>query len=571
MPKISNKKVTHLFFYTFIIWLVITFIIYPISVVFTNSLLVGGNLDFSSIEKVLTSKRAMQSIKNSFVLAVSLAVSVNFLGVFLVLVTDYFEISGARFLKMGYMTTLLMGGIVMNFGYLLVYGKNGFLTKLLMEVLPNLDPYWFEGFGAVFFVMTFGTTHIYMLFLSSAIRSVDFNLIEAAKLMGSSPSYILKTVVLPTLKPVIITLTIMTFQTGLAAFSAPVMVGGKTFQTISPLILTFANRPASRDLASILSIFLGFTQIFLLYSMTRNEHRLRYLSLSKTQARLQKQKIQSSIWNAVIHVLAYLILIIYSLPLVALIIASFSKSQALRSANLSFSQLTLDNYVKVFSLSDNLQPIVTSIFYSLIAALAAVFLMAIVARKVHRGQLKFFTPLLEYVFYIPWLIPGLLLVVGYLMAYDRPSFLLGGHSVIGSWWILPITYMVVSLPNSLRYLKAAYYGLDNQLEDASVLLGASSGYTFRKIVLPVILPTILALIAIHFNRLVDDFDLSVFLYQPSQPTLGIVIRRNANADTNSDAQAINAVYSVFLMGIKGLALYFIYGRGNRLAEERRGK
>ena len=84
-----------------------------------------------------------------------------------------------------------------------------------------------------------------------------------------------------------------------------------------------------------------------------------------------------------------------------------------------------------------------------------------------------------------------------------------------------------------------------------------------KVLLPILLPTILALIAIQFNQLIDDYDLSVFLYQPSNPTLGIEIRQNANPDTNIDAQAINAVYSVVLMGIKGAALYFIYGSSDR--------
>ena len=78
-------------------------------------------------------------------------------------------------------------------------------------------------------------------------------------------------IVLPVLKPVFTTLSVLLFATGLGAMSAPLIVGGEGFQTISPMILTFANSMSSRDLAALLAIFLGISQIILLYFITRAE------------------------------------------------------------------------------------------------------------------------------------------------------------------------------------------------------------------------------------------------------------------------------------------------------------
>lgn len=553
------QKIAHLLLISLLAWFILIAIINPILSVIATSFWQNGQLDLSAIHKVLASKRAMAAIKNSFLLAITLTITCNIVGLFMVLVTEYFAIKGQKILRLGYLTTLLMGGLVMNFGYILVYGKNGFITQALMHFIPGLDPYWFEGYPAVLFVMTLGCTHIHMLFLRNAFQSIDYQLLEAAKILGAKPLNVLFKVALPTLIPIIMTLVIMTFQTGLGAFSAPVMVGGKNFQTISPLILTFANRPKSRDLSAMLSIFLGVCQLILLYFLTRNERRGNFLSISKTKSSLKKQVIHSPLLNFLAHLLAYGLFILFMLPFIAIILASFTPAASLRQSTLSLSSLTLANYQEVLTHVKGYQPIVTSIIYSIIAAGLAVLLMTLITRVIRNNKEAWFSLPLEYIFYIPWLIPSLLLALGYLIAYDSPSRLLLGQSVIGSWWILPLAYLVVSLPNSLRYIKAAFYGVDSQLEDASKLLGASSWQTLRRVIIPILIPTLLALFAIQFNQLIDDYDLSVFLYQPSNPTLGIEIRKNANPDTNLNAQAINAVYSVLLMLIKGSALYFVYG------------
>lgn len=121
----------------------------------------------------------------------------------------------------------------------------------------------------------------------------------------------------------------------------------------------------------------------------------------------------------------------------------------------------------------------------------------------------------------------------------------------------------------MKYIKSAYYSFDTNLENAAQTLGASSIRTFFTIILPALLPTALALIALNFNGYLADYDLSAFLYHPRFATLGVMIRSNADA-TNVDAKAINLVYSVILMGVGTLIFYFIYGRGTSLASSTGG-
>ena len=262
----------------------------------------------------------MQSIQNSFILAVALVITVNVVGTLIVLFTEYWEIKGSKVLKLGYMTSLVYGGVVLVTGYKFVYGSNGVITKFLTQIFPSLDSNWFTGFGAVLFIMTFACTSNHMMFLRNAVRSVDYHTIEAARNMGASPANVLFKIVLPTLLPTIFALTILTFLTGLAAVSAPLIVGGTDFQTINPMIITFAKSQTSKDLAAFLAMLLGLATIILLTIMNRVERGGRYMSISKTKAKIKKQKIQSPIGNVIAHIVAYVLFFIYVMPIVFIIL-----------------------------------------------------------------------------------------------------------------------------------------------------------------------------------------------------------------------------------------------------------
>ncbi|WP_277631280.1 ABC transporter permease [Atopococcus tabaci] len=576
IPKLNQFKeanflsrVPFLAFCLFIGWFIFTFLLLPNVTVLIDTFWSDGELSFSAFERLSKSDRAIQSVLNSFLLAAVLTFTVNAVGTFIVLVTEYFDIKGANLLRLGFMSTFVFSGMVLNNGYLYVYGDSGLLTKLLLHVFPNMDPNWFTGFPAVVFVMTFACTTNHMLFLRNGVKGLDNNTIEAAKNLGSNQWQVLKDVVFPTLKPILITLVIMTFQLGLGAMAAPVMVGGD-FETISPLILTFTQRPTSRDLAALLSMILGIAQIVLLVVMTKNEKKGNYMSISKTKTRVTKQKITHPVVNGIVHAVSYMLFLIYTTPLVLVVLFSFMNLQGISQSVLSWEYFTLDNYIHILTDRNSYGPLLTSIGYSGIAAVLAVLFMTLVARIVMKNRNSKLAQAMEYLFYVPWLLPALMIALGLILAYDAPSSLLFGNSVVGSVWILPLTYMIMMLPSTLRYIKGAYYSFDDHLEDASRILGASSIRTFLQIILPALLPTALALVALNFNTYLADYDLSAFLYHPAYPTMGIAIRSNADATTNINAAAVNLVYSVILMGVSSVMFYLIYGRGSQVGERRSG-
>ncbi|MFJ5621947.1 ABC transporter permease [Peribacillus loiseleuriae] len=565
MNKYINAHVQNKLYLWFVgivlTWFITTFLVVPNVNILYTTFFADGGFSLEPFQKLISSKRAMRSLANSFILGITLVITVNIVGVFLVLVTEYLDIKGQKLLRLGYFTTMIYGGIILVAGYQFIYGNTGFLTALLVKIFPTMNPDWFIGYPAVVFVMTFACTTNHVIFLSNAVKSIDYQTVEAAKNMGASPWKILMKIVFPVLRPVLTTLSVLLFASGLGAMSAPLIVGGKDFQTISPMILTFANSMSSRDLAALLAIFLGVTQIILLYFITRAEKKGFYMSVSKVKTKIVKQKIENKAANIIVHFFAYVLFIIYVLPIVAVIIFSFTDTYSISTGTLSLEHFSLENYIKILTDASAYEPFIISIIYSGLTAIIVVAACVFVARLIHKYNNKL-TTTLEYLFHIPWMIPGILMALGLIVTFDKPMPIIGNLVLTGTLSLLLIAYVIEKIPFTLRILKAAYYSFDSSLEDAAKNLGAKPFYTFIRVILPIILPTTLAILALNFNSQLAEYDLTVFLYHPLYQPLGIVIRNNTDPTASIDAKAMNFVYSVILMAISAIVIYFVYGRGS---------
>lgn len=545
-----------------LLWFTATFLVMPNANLLATTFFPDGTFSLRAVERLLSSERALRTIGNSFLLAVTLSITVNVVGIFIVLVTQYFRVRGARLLWLGYATTLIYGGIVLAAGYNFIYGRFGFVTNLVANWYPDIDRDWFSGYFAVVFVMTFATTTNHMLFLSTALAKVDYQTIEAARSMGASTWTILRRVVLPVLRPMIFAVTVLTFLIGLGALTAPLVLGGPDFQTVAPMILTFSKSAGSRDIAALLAIILGLATIALLAIMNRVEKSGVYFSVAKVATPIEKQELRSRTGRVAVHVAAYILFVIYALPVLLIVLFSFVDARSILAGTITLDSFTLDNYVTVFTSATALRPFVVSVVYSALASVIVVGGLLFVARLLQKYR-NVVTAAIEYLLHIPWILPTILIALGLLMTFDRPNPLVGGTVLTGTLVVLLVAYIIVKIPFTLRLLKAAFFAVPDSLEDASRILGARSLTTFRRVLIPLVLPTAAAITALNFNSLLDDYDAAVFLYHPLYQPLGIAIQESTRGENNLDAMPITFVYTVLLMIITGVTMYLVYGRVGR--------
>jgi len=584
------------------VYLFLGFMVLPclntLTSIFTTRSAATGKTDPWAVIRFFFAGNMGAYVWNSLRLALYLVATVNIVGISIVLLTEYFDIKGAKILRAGYMTTMIYSGVALVTGYLFLYDNDGILTALLVNAFPGFNPHWFSGFNAVLFTMTFACTSNHALFLRNAIRGIDYNTVEAARNLGAKPFKVLLKVVFPTLVPTLFSLTVMTFITGLCAMSAPTLLG---FDSINPEIVRLAGSSSADEAfpqarAALLSIILALFTIVLLTVLSAYERKGHYLSVSKTKARLVKQKIDNPAANALAHVYAYILFIIYMTPVAMIVIFSCQTYGAIRMKALDLSNWTALNFFGqadysyltsrgvyrvregavsgLFSNKSLLDGIQLSFALSAIGAALACVIVVAACNYIFRHRKT--GAVVEYSLLFPWLLPTILICYSYRSYFNSESiwyvFNTNLYFMDRVRILIVAAYAVTKLPFSLRMIKASFYMIDEELEDAARNLGASPLMSFLRVKLPIILPAVLAVFALNFNALFTEYDMSAAFASSYGKSYAMVIQ-SMTADEglygyNVNASGRQCASTVFIMIVSGFILYLVYGVGARDLGER---
>ena len=228
----------------------------------------------------------------------------------------------------------------------------------------------------------------------------------------------------------------------------------------------------------------------------------------------------------------------------------------------------------VFSNEATLGGIQTSFVMSVVAAALACVIVVVACNYIFKHKKT--GTILEYALLFPWLLPTILI------CYSYRTFFNGGDV----WYVfgqnlyyadrvrilIIIAYTVVKLPFSLRMIKAAFYAIDEELEDAARNLGAGPVRTFLKVKLPIILPSVLAVFALNFNALFTEYDMSATFASSYGTSYAMVIQAMCAEEGlygyNVNASGRRCASTVFIMLVSGVILYLVYGVGARDLGER---
>ena len=133
--------------------------------------------------------------------------------------------------------------------------------------------------------------------------------------------------------------------------------------------------------------------------------------------------------------------------------------------------------------------------------------------------------------------------------------------------MLIATYTLTKLPFALRMIRAAFYSIDTELEDAAKNLGSSHLRTFLRVKLPIIMPSVLAVSALSFSGGISDYDISASFASPYAVSFGMVLKSMTQGEgeggLNMNATGRQMAATVFLMVFSAIILYLIYGVGGR--------
>ena len=202
--------------------------------------------------------------------------------------------------------------------------------------------------------------------------------------------------------------------------------------------------------------------------------------------------------------------------------------------------LTLANYETLFSARRSLTPILNSLWMSALAtvgtALVALPAAYLIARRRRGGKW------LNVLVMIPWALPGTVIAMNLIVAFNE-----GWWAIYNTVWILPLAYFVRNVPLLTRMAGAAIEPFDGALLEAGQTLGASRWYCFVRVALPLLMPAVVAGMALVFATSLGEFVASILLYTPGNLPISVQI----NMEWRESVGAAFA-YSVLLMILVGI-------------------
>ena len=243
-----------------------------------------------------------------------------------------------------------------------------------------------------------------------------------------------------------------------------------------------------------------------------------------------------------------LALLIVLLPVATVVLLSFVEEGSWTTQVLP-DTFTLANYSDLFLQPDVLQPITNSLWMAALATAANVVFGVATALVIVKGKVPG-KGVLRALSLLPFAVPGTVMALGLLVLFDEPTALAGGALLIGTVWLLPIAYFVRHIPLVVRAAQASLEGFDDRLAEASADLGAGGWATFRRVVLPVIAPGVIAGGLLTFVTALGEFVASIMLYVYANRPISVEVFSQLRIFAFGRA----AAYSVLLMGLVALAV-----------------
>ena len=433
--------------------------------------------------------------------------------------------------------------------FLFLYGESGILPRGLQWLFSLEEvPFAFEGLWAVWFVQVYSLYVYFYLFVMAALRRIDGSLLEASAGLGASNWVTFRKVILPQIKPSLTAAALLVFMISMASFTAPLLFAG----TENFLTLQIYNYKTNGDLAfsATVSTLLTFICLFFLLFLEFVNRGQKGRTAVKG-ARAGSIPIQNGLWRFLAILGALVLVVFLLLPIATVVLISFAEEGSWTYQILP-ERYTLMNYGALLSDPDVLQPIVNSIQMATLATIGNVIFGVSAALLITKGKLPGRT-LLSLLAALPFAIPGTVIAVNLIITFNEPSALSFGQILVGSFWILPLAYFIRHIPFVVRATVSALENYDDTLTEASTDLGAGFTVTFRRVVLPLILPSVLAGTLLTFVTALGEFVSSIVLYIYGNRPISVEILSQLRLYEFGGA----AAYSVFLMILIALASLLI--------------
>ena len=427
------------------------------------------------------------------------------LGIPLAYFYSFYKLRGAKFIFVISVLCSMSAPFIGAYSWILLMGRNGLITKFLSTLL-GVKVGSIYGFKGILLVQSLKFFPLVFIYMNGAFKNIDNTLMEASANMGCTGVSRLFRIVLALSMPTILAAVLMVFMQAFADFGTP-MVMGEGYQTFPVMIYNayLGEGGVDRNFAAALAVVAVIITavIFFIQKWGTNKFKFSMNALHPVE-----KKDCKGIGGFFMHLYSYLLIALAFLPQLYIIYLSFCNYKgSIRQPGYGFV-----NYQQ--AAKKLLGRSIKNTAVMGIIALAVIIIIAVLIAYLVVRRASTFNNAIDTIAMLPYIMPGAVVGLGLLLAFDSKPL-----ALTGTFAIMVISFIIRRLPYTIRSATATLMQISPSIEEAAISLGASKIKTFIKITVPMMANGILSGAILSWVAIVTEMSSSIILYSNKSITL----------------------------------------------------
>ena len=538
------RKVLRLDFWFFVLLasfgLILLFVYYPLSSLFASSVqdVHTGELTMTHFERFATRPFFYRALFRSLNVSTWTTILSVLLGASLAYITSIYSIKGRGVIDILVIISMMSPPFIGAYSWILLAGRNGYLARFFRNfdiVLPSV-----YGFGGIVMVMTLSSFPLIYLFTKGALKKVDASLIEAAESLGCSPLKKAATMTLPLITPTVLAGALLVFMDAFTDFGTPMLLGeGYVVMPVLVFNEFMGELGGQPNFAAALSVIMVAITAALFVVQKYLVGRKSF-TMSSLRPIIPKQP--KGIHKVLLHTFVYIVAAFATIPQTFIVFSSFRNTRG----PLFVEGFGFDSYRRIFA---TLGPTIRNTYLFGIAAILIIVLLALFLSYLTVRRKSWVTHILDYSAMLPLVIPGSVIGIMLIMAFNGRPFLL-----IGTSQIMILAFVVRRLPYTLRSSSGILHQISPAVEEAAISLGDSPMKSFFKITAFIMIPGVVSGAILSWITIINELNASILLFTPRTRTITVAIYQEVLRANHGTAAALATI--LILSTVASLLLFF---------------
>ncbi len=517
---------------------IVVFVVYPLLRVLIASFQVDGVWSLEGWTELADRRLYRSALLNSLGVGALVGVLGVVLGYLCAFVLTRLDVPGKTFLHYVTILPIVSPPFVSAVSILFLFGFNGLVTRQFL----GLDDFSIYGFHGVVLSQVFTFAPIAYLSLRGVLASISPTLEDAALNVGATRWQTFWKVSLPLSLPGIAGAFLIVFIESMADFGNPLVLAGATFPMLAP--------QAYLEITGSFNLSRGATLAIVLLIPSLSAFAIQRWYLAKRQYITVTGKptaSSSKIVSPAVKWLLYGIVVAFAALVAAfyavILVGAFTKVWGFNYAP------TLAHFAYVFDvgLQSVKDTLIVAIVTTPVSGLLGMLVAFLVVRRTFPGRTA-----LEFGAILPFAVPGTVVGIGYILAFNAPPLLL-----TGSLAVLVLCFVFRYVPVGIQSGIAVLRQIDPSIEEAAQNLGADGLTTFRKVTLPLIAPAFFSGLVYAFVRAMTAISAAIFLVSANWNLMTVQILNQVGSGRLGVSAAFSVVVIVVVLiaiGVIGLVV-----------------